>query len=73
MNDYISHEQSKNQIVREFVSEKYHIVPKNNFRRMNNRLDFIVPEENIVRRFFNKYIWKAISSALGVLFLVFHE
>lgn len=30
-------------IVREYVSEKYHIVPKNKFKKMINRLDFVAP------------------------------
>ena len=73
MNDYISYEQSKNLIVREYVSEKYHIVPKSPFKKMRNRLDFIAPEESMMGRFFKKYFWKAIVSALAVLFLIFHE
>lgn len=72
MNDYISYEQSKNQIIREYVSEKYHIVPKNHFKKMRNRLDFIVPEESLVGKFVRKYFWKAFVSALAVLFLIFH-
>ena len=72
MNDYISYEQSKNQIIREYVSEKYHIVPKNHFKKMRNRLDFIVPEESLVGKFVKKYFWKALVSALAVLFLIFH-
>lgn len=73
MNDYISYEQSKNLIVREYVSEKYHIVPKNHFKKMKNRLDFVVPEESLIAKFLRKYFWKAIISALSVLFLIFHE
>ena len=72
MNDYISYEQNKNLIVREYVSEKYHIVPKNHFKKMRNRLDFIVPEESLVGKLFRKYFWKALVSALAVLFLIFH-
>jgi hypothetical protein len=59
--------------VREYVSEKYHIVPKNPFKKMRNRLDFIAPEESMVKKFLKKYFWKAIVSALAVLFLIFHE
>lgn len=73
MNDYISYEQSKNLIVREYVSEKYHIIPKNHFKKMKNRQDFISPEESFIGKFLRKYFWKAIVSALAVVFLVFHE
>ena len=40
---------------------------------MKNRLDFMVSEESFFTKFFKKYIWKALVSALGVLFLIFHE
>jgi hypothetical protein len=72
LNDYISYEQSKNLILKEYVSEKYHVIPKHNFKRMKNRLDFLPPQENILAKYFKKYFWKAIISAMGVIFLVFH-
>lgn len=73
MTDYVSYEQSKNSVVKEYVSEKYHIIPKGNFKKMKNRYDFMAPEENVVIKFLRKYLGKAIVSALGVMFLIFYE
>lgn len=37
LNDYISYEQSKNLVLREYVSQKYHILPKTPFQKMKTR------------------------------------
>lgn len=59
--------------MKEYVSEKYHIIPKNKFKKMTNRLDFLPPIENVFLKYFKKYFCKVIVSALGVIFLIFHE
>jgi hypothetical protein len=62
-------------VVREYISEKYHILPKRKFKQITkeNRQDFIQPEEAFIMKILRKYLLKVIVSTIGVFFLIYHE